>query len=163
MTKDLSGKIVEIAQARQRLGYQRIHELLHPEFPGMNHKHVYQLYSEANLAVRRRKKVRRPVPSRSACRCRLARASMRCGAWTSSATAWPMVGASSACRWPMTSAMSVWTSLWTEASWASSYPAARSRRHLPRLPAGRAQRQWPPNLPAGHSWLGRTITAPNTS
>jgi putative transposase len=64
MTKDLSGKIVEIAQPRRRFGYRRIHELLRPEFPGVNHKRVYRLYSEANLAVRRRKKVRRPASER---------------------------------------------------------------------------------------------------
>jgi putative transposase len=64
MTKDLSGKIVEIAHARRRFGYRRIHDLLRPEFPGVNHKRVYRLYSEANLAVRRRKKVRRPASER---------------------------------------------------------------------------------------------------
>ncbi len=60
----MSGKIVEIAQARRRFGYRRIHDLLRPEFPGVNHKRVYRLYSEANLAVRRRKKVKRPASER---------------------------------------------------------------------------------------------------
>ncbi len=64
MTKDLSGKIVGIAHARRRFGYRRIHDLLRPEFPGVNHKRVYRLYSEANLAVRRRKKTRRPASER---------------------------------------------------------------------------------------------------
>jgi len=64
MTKDLTGKIVEIAQARRRFGYRRIHDMLRPEFPGVNHKRVYRLYSEANLAVRRRKKVKRPASER---------------------------------------------------------------------------------------------------
>jgi putative transposase len=64
MTKDLTGKIVEIAQARRRFGYRRIHDMLRREFPGVNHKRVYRLYSEANLAVRRRKKVRRPASER---------------------------------------------------------------------------------------------------
>lgn len=64
MSKDLSGKIVEIAQARRRFGYRRIHDLLRPEFPGVNHKRVYRLYSEANLAVRRRKKIKRPASER---------------------------------------------------------------------------------------------------
>ena len=40
MTKDLSGKILEIAQVRRRFGYRRIHDLLRPEFPGVNHKRV---------------------------------------------------------------------------------------------------------------------------
>ena len=60
MTEDLKGKIVQIAHARRRFGYRRIHDMLRPEFPGVNHKRVYRLYSEAKLAVRRRKKVRRP-------------------------------------------------------------------------------------------------------
>lgn len=64
MTKDLSSQIVEIAHARRRFGYRRIHDLLRPEFPGVNHKRVYRLYSEANLAVRRRKKVKRPASER---------------------------------------------------------------------------------------------------
>ena len=64
MTKDLTGKIVEIAQARRRFGYRRIHDMLRTEYPGVNHKRVYRLYSEANLAVRRRKKVKRPASER---------------------------------------------------------------------------------------------------
>lgn len=64
MTRDLTGKIVAIAQARRRFGYRRIHDLLRPEFPGVNHKRVYRLYSAANLAVRRRKKTRRPASAR---------------------------------------------------------------------------------------------------
>jgi len=41
-------------------GYRRIHDLLRSEFPGVNHKRVYRLYKNANLAVRRRKKVKCP-------------------------------------------------------------------------------------------------------
>jgi putative transposase len=36
----------------------------HSEFPGVNHKRVYLLYKNANLAVRRRKKVKRPPNER---------------------------------------------------------------------------------------------------
>ena len=64
MTRVLTGKIVAIAQARRRFGYRRIHDLLRPAFPGGNHKRVYRLYSEANLAVRRRKKTRRLASER---------------------------------------------------------------------------------------------------
>jgi putative transposase len=64
MTKDLTGKIVEIAQVRRRFGYRRIHDMLRLEFPGVNHKRVYRLYSQANLAVRRRKKVKRAASER---------------------------------------------------------------------------------------------------
>lgn len=54
-----TGKVVEIAHARRCFGYRRIHDLLRPEFPGVNHKRVHRLYSEANLAVRSRKKANR--------------------------------------------------------------------------------------------------------
>ncbi len=64
MTQELSSKIVEIAHARRRFGYRRIHDMLRPHFPGVNHKKVYRLYSAANLAVRRRKKVKRPTNER---------------------------------------------------------------------------------------------------
>jgi putative transposase len=63
-TRRLSAKIVEIAQVRRRFGYRRIHDLLRPQFPGVNHKRVYRLYSEAQLAVRKRKKVRRAASER---------------------------------------------------------------------------------------------------
>ena len=57
-TQALSGAIVDLAQARRRFGYRRIHDLLRPEFPGVNHKRVYRLYREANLSVRKRRKQR---------------------------------------------------------------------------------------------------------
>lgn len=59
-TAQLGAAIVDLAQARRRFGYRRIHDLLRPAFPGMNHKRVYRLYSAANLAVRKRKKAKRP-------------------------------------------------------------------------------------------------------
>ncbi len=55
---------MEIAHARRRFGYRRIHDLLRPQYPGVNHKKVYRLYSAANLAVRKRKKVKRPASER---------------------------------------------------------------------------------------------------
>ncbi|WP_373423322.1 IS3 family transposase [Variovorax paradoxus] len=64
MTQELSSKIVEIAHARRRFGYRRIHDMLRPNFPGVNHKRVYRLYSAANLAVRKRKKAKRPISER---------------------------------------------------------------------------------------------------
>jgi putative transposase len=63
-TQQLSAKIVEIAQARRRFGYRRIHDLLRPQFPGVNHKRIYRLYSQAQLAVRKRKKIRRAASER---------------------------------------------------------------------------------------------------
>ena len=60
LTQALGERIVDIAHVRRRFGYRRIHDLLRPEFPGVNHKRVYRLYKDANLAVRRRKKAKRP-------------------------------------------------------------------------------------------------------
>ena len=64
LTRDLGDRIVDIAHVRRRFGYRRIHDLLRSEFPGVNHKRVYRLYKNANLAVRRRKKVKRPPNER---------------------------------------------------------------------------------------------------
>jgi putative transposase len=57
----LSQKIVDLACVRRRFGYRRIHDLLRPEYPMVNHKKIYRLYCEADLAVRRRKKAKRPI------------------------------------------------------------------------------------------------------
>ena len=40
-TQALTAKLVELAQARRRFGYRRLHDLLEPEFPGVNHKKIY--------------------------------------------------------------------------------------------------------------------------
>ena len=63
-TQALSARIVELAQARRRFGYRRLHDLLQPEFPNVNHKKIYRLYQAANLAVRRRKKAKFPAALR---------------------------------------------------------------------------------------------------
>jgi putative transposase len=64
VSQALQASIVEIAHARRRFGYRRIHDLLRPQYPGVNHKKIYRLYSAANLAVRKRKKVERPASER---------------------------------------------------------------------------------------------------
>jgi putative transposase len=63
-TQQLSDRIVQIAHERRRFGYRRIHDMLKPDFPGINHKRVYRLYSAANLAVRKRRKAKRPTNER---------------------------------------------------------------------------------------------------
>lgn len=65
-TQALSARIIELAKVRRRFGYRRLHDLLRPEFQNVNHKKVYRLYRNANLAVRRRKKARRPASERQA-------------------------------------------------------------------------------------------------
>jgi putative transposase len=47
-----------------RFGYRRIHDVLRPAYPEINHKRIYRLYSEAGLAVRRRRNVKRPSNER---------------------------------------------------------------------------------------------------
>ena len=74
VTVELHEKILEIAHVRRRFGYRRIHDLLRPQFPGVNHKRVYRLYRQSNLAVRRRM-------STSVCRCSWHARSTRSGAW----------------------------------------------------------------------------------
>ena len=63
-TAALSAAIINIAQARRRFVYRRIHDLLRPEFPDVNHKRIYRLYSAADLTVRKRRKAKRPVNER---------------------------------------------------------------------------------------------------
>jgi putative transposase len=60
----LSAAIIDIAQARRRFGYRRIHDLLRPTHPNTNHKRIYRLYSAAKLAVQKRKKAKRPTNER---------------------------------------------------------------------------------------------------
>ena len=59
VNQQLTAQIIEIAHARRRAGYRMIHDLLRPTQPGINHKRIYRLYSEAGLAVRRKAKTRR--------------------------------------------------------------------------------------------------------
>jgi len=63
-TQALRCRLVDIAHQRRRFGYRRVHDLLRRDFPGVNHKRVYRLYREADLAIRKRKKAKRPVNER---------------------------------------------------------------------------------------------------
>ena len=49
---------------RRRFGYRRIHDMLRKQFPGVNHKRIYRLYRQANLTVKKRRKVKRPSQER---------------------------------------------------------------------------------------------------
>ena len=42
-TQALSARIIELARVRRRFGYRRLHDLLRPEFPDVNHKKIYRL------------------------------------------------------------------------------------------------------------------------
>ena len=52
----LKVRIVDLAHARRRFGYRRIHDLLRREGVSANHKRVYRLYREAALSVRKRRR-----------------------------------------------------------------------------------------------------------
>lgn len=63
-TAELSTRIVELAHERRRFGYRRIHDLLALEGRQVNHKRVWRLYKQANLSVRKRRKIKRPIGER---------------------------------------------------------------------------------------------------
>jgi putative transposase len=63
-TQLLSTRLIELSQVRRRFGYRRLHDLLRTEFPAVNHKRIYRLYREARLAVRRRRRAKRPAAER---------------------------------------------------------------------------------------------------
>lgn len=65
----LRGRLKELAAARVRYGYRRLHVLLRREGWQANHKRVYRLYSEEGLSIRTRTPRRR-----RSCRYRSARA-----------------------------------------------------------------------------------------
>ncbi len=52
-TVALKTKIVEIAHARRRFGYRRVHDLLRPDLPGVNHKRVYRLLNSSHQQTTR--------------------------------------------------------------------------------------------------------------
>ena len=56
---DLRDSIVETAHTRRRWGYRMIHDVLRPQYPGINHKRVYRIYTAEGLSIRKRKKTRR--------------------------------------------------------------------------------------------------------
>lgn len=64
LNQELASQITEVAHLRRRFGYRRIHDVLRPAYPGVNHKRIYRLYAEAGLAVRKRRKAKRPSNER---------------------------------------------------------------------------------------------------
>lgn len=62
----LKARIIDLAHARRRFGYRRIHDLLRREGVQVNHKRVYRLYREAALAVRKRRRRKLVMADRQA-------------------------------------------------------------------------------------------------
>ena len=59
LNAQLRNKIVETAHTRRSWGYRMIHDVLRPQFPDINHKRAYRIYTAEGLAIRKRKKVKR--------------------------------------------------------------------------------------------------------
>lgn len=64
LNASLGEHIRQTALVRRRFGYRRIHDMLREQLPGVNHKRVYRLYRRANLAVKKRRKVKRTPQER---------------------------------------------------------------------------------------------------
>ncbi len=58
VTTELKAKLVELAAKRPRFGYRRLGVLLKREGYPANHKRVYRLYKQDNLALRRKSRKR---------------------------------------------------------------------------------------------------------
>ena len=56
---ELQSKIVETAHTRRLWGYRMIHDVLSPQFPNINHKRVYRLFTAEVLSIRKSKKTKR--------------------------------------------------------------------------------------------------------
>jgi len=63
-TLDLKARIKALAHERKRFGYRHIHDMLRFEWVKVNHKRIYRLYTEQKLAVKLRKKAKRPMSER---------------------------------------------------------------------------------------------------
>jgi putative transposase len=62
---ELRQKVRELAMARRRFGYRRLHALLRREGMAVNHKRVYRIYVEEKLWVRKRNRKRRLAVERA--------------------------------------------------------------------------------------------------
>jgi hypothetical protein len=66
----VEGLLVVVGSSEQVVSASGLHEsmerikLLCTTYPGINHKRVYRLYSDANLAVMKRKNAKRPLLER---------------------------------------------------------------------------------------------------
>jgi putative transposase len=56
---ELRDQIIQTAHTRRRWGYRMIHDVLRPQYPGINHKRVYRIYTAEGLSIRMRKKTKR--------------------------------------------------------------------------------------------------------
>ena len=65
LNAELQGKIVKTAHTHththtlRRWRYRMIHDVLRPQYPGINHKRVYLIYTAEGLSIRKREKTKR--------------------------------------------------------------------------------------------------------
>jgi putative transposase len=59
LNTQLREQIIQTAHTRRRWGYRMIHDALRPQYPGINHKRVYRIYTAEGLSIRKRKKAKR--------------------------------------------------------------------------------------------------------
>lgn len=59
LNAELREQIVQTVHQRRRWGYRMIHDVLRPQYPGINHKRVYRIYTAEGLSIRKRKKTKR--------------------------------------------------------------------------------------------------------
>jgi putative transposase len=62
----LKMRLIDLAHARRRFGYRRLHDLLRREGAAVNHKRIYRLYREAGLSVRKRRRRKSVMINRQA-------------------------------------------------------------------------------------------------
>ena len=55
LNAELREQIVQTAHARRRWGYRMIHDVLRPQYPNINHKRAYRIYTAEGLSIRKRK------------------------------------------------------------------------------------------------------------
>ena len=56
---ELRDQIIQTAHTRGRWGYRMIDDVPRPQYPGINPKRVYRIYTAEGLSVRKRKKTKR--------------------------------------------------------------------------------------------------------
>jgi putative transposase len=108
---ELRAQIREIAQARVRYGYRRVHVLLDREGWKASHKLVYRLYREEGLSLRR-KRSKRHVSAMHRERASLRERPPRLGAKTSWPTSSCTARAFVRLRWSISSPRNAWRSRW---------------------------------------------------
>ena len=59
LSVELREQIIQTAHKRRRWGYRMIHDVLRPQYPNINHKRVYRLYTAEGLSIKKRKKTKR--------------------------------------------------------------------------------------------------------